>query len=43
VARNAKTDEVKYFVSNASANTPVEEILRCRGRRKTVARGGPNP
>jgi SRSO17 transposase len=28
VARNAKTDEVKYFVSNASANTPVEEILR---------------
>ncbi len=28
VAKNAKTDEVKYYVSNASANTPVEEILR---------------
>ena len=28
VARNAKTDEVKYIVSNASANTKVEDILR---------------
>jgi len=28
MAKNAKTDEVKYYVSNASANTPVEEILR---------------
>lgn len=28
VARKARTDEVKYFVSNASANTPIEEIMR---------------
>ena len=28
VARNAKTDEIKYFVSNASANTKLEDILR---------------
>lgn len=28
VARNAKTDEVKYIVSNAPANTKVEDILR---------------
>lgn len=28
VAKNAKTDEVKYFVSNASANTSVEAMLR---------------
>jgi len=28
VARNEKTGEVKYYVSNASANTPVEDILR---------------
>lgn len=28
VARNVETDEVKYFVSNASANTPIEEMLR---------------
>ena len=28
VVKNAKTDEVKYFVSNASANTPIEDILR---------------
>lgn len=28
VAKNAKTDEVKYFVSNASGSTSVEKILR---------------
>ena len=28
VAQNAKTAEVKYYVSNASASTPVEEVLR---------------
>jgi SRSO17 transposase len=28
VARNAKTDEVKYFVSNAPANAKIEDILR---------------
>ena len=28
VARNAKTEEVKYIVSNAPANTKVEDILR---------------
>lgn len=28
VAQNTRTDEVKYFVSNASANTPIEDILR---------------
>lgn len=28
VARNVETGEVKYFISNASANTPIEEMLR---------------
>ena len=28
VAKNAKTDEVKYFVSNAPANAKIEDILR---------------
>jgi len=28
VAQNAKTEEVKYYVSNAPAGTPVEEMLR---------------
>ena len=28
VARNPATDEIKYFVSNASANTPITEMLR---------------
>jgi len=28
VARNEKTDEVKYYVSNAPAHAPVEEMLR---------------
>ncbi len=28
VAKNAATGEIKYYVSNASASTPVEEILR---------------
>lgn len=28
VAKSAKTDEVKYVVSNAPANTPLEDILR---------------
>ena len=28
VAKNARTDEVKYFVSNAPANTAVRDILR---------------
>jgi len=28
LAKNAKTDEVKYFVSNAPANATVEDILR---------------
>jgi SRSO17 transposase len=27
-ARNARTDEVKYFVSNAPANAKIEDILR---------------
>jgi len=28
VARNPETGEIKYFVSNASENTPLEEMLR---------------
>jgi len=28
VAKNVLTDEIKYFVSNASAGTPLEELLR---------------
>ena len=28
VAKNARTGEVKYLVSNAPANTPIEDILR---------------
>lgn len=28
VARNAETGEIKYFVSNASEGTPLEEMLR---------------
>lgn len=28
VARNVLTDEIKYFVSNAPAGTPLEELLR---------------
>jgi SRSO17 transposase len=27
VARNPETGEIKYFISNASENTPIEEIL----------------
>ncbi len=28
VARNPQTGEIKYFVSNASENRPLEEMLR---------------
>jgi SRSO17 transposase len=28
MARNPETGEIKYFVSNASENTPLEEMLR---------------
>lgn len=28
VARNPETDEIKYFICNASENTPIEEMLR---------------
>ncbi len=28
VARNPETGEIKYFISNASENTPIEEMLR---------------
>ena len=28
MAKNAKTDEVKYFVSNAPANAKLQDILR---------------
>lgn len=28
VARNPKTGEIKYFISNASESTPIEEMLR---------------
>ena len=28
IARNPQTGEIKYFVSNASENTPIEELLR---------------
>ncbi len=28
VAKNPETDEIKYFICNASENTPIEELLR---------------
>jgi SRSO17 transposase len=36
VARNAATGEVKYFVSNAPADTPLEKLLRVAFRRWNV-------
>jgi SRSO17 transposase len=36
VARNARTGEVKYFVSNAPADTPLEKLLRVAFRRWNV-------
>lgn len=36
VARNVVTAEVKYFVSNAPADTPVERLLRAAFRRWNV-------
>jgi len=39
VARNVTTREVKYFVSNAPADTPVEKLLRVAFRRWNVEHG----
>lgn len=39
VARNAATGEVKYFVSNAPADTPLEKLLRVAFRRWNVEHG----
>jgi SRSO17 transposase len=36
VARNVATGEVKYFISNAPAETPVEKLLRVAFRRWNV-------
>ncbi len=36
VARNTATAQVKYFISNASADTPVETLLRVAFRRWNV-------
>src|SRR5262249_20189925 len=36
VARNEATSEVKYFVSNAAANTPLERLLRMAFKRWNV-------
>jgi SRSO17 transposase len=36
VARNVATGEVKYFVSNAPANTPLEKLLRVAFRRWNI-------
>src|SRR5205814_4080048 len=36
VARNQATAEVKYFVSNAPADTPLEKLLRVAFRRWNV-------
>jgi SRSO17 transposase len=39
VARNRTTGEVKYFVSNAPADTPLEKLLRVAFRRWNVEHG----
>jgi len=39
VARNVATGEVKYFVSNAPADTPLEKLLRVAFRRWNVEHG----
>ena len=39
VARNAATGEVKYFVSNAPADTPLERLLRVAFLRWNVEHG----
>jgi SRSO17 transposase len=39
VARNVATGEVKYFVSNAPAETPLEKLLRVAFRRWNVEHG----
>lgn len=39
VARNEATGEVKYFVSNAPADTPLEKLLRVAFRRWNVEHG----
>ena len=36
VARNVVTGEVKYFISNASADTPIERLLRVAFKRWNV-------
>lgn len=39
VARNEATGEVKYFVSNAPVNTPLERLMRMAFRRWNVEHG----